>query len=70
MNRRVIDLGWCMARLDTTQGRLTIVSPADQDEGGYGPAASVVVYGSVSLMALRDALNEAYPPAADQSGEQ
>lgn len=35
---KLIDLGWCMARLDTTRHKLTIVSPADVTaEGGYGP---------------------------------
>lgn len=59
---KLIDLGWCMARLDTTKNWLTIISPSDGAETGNSPAESVVVYGPEALRALRDALNEAYPP--------
>ena len=64
----LIDLGCAMARLkkiDRTphciEHRLEIVYPA-VDEGNYrSPAESVTIYGEPALIALRDALNEAYP---------
>jgi hypothetical protein len=61
MNAKVIDLVWCMARLDVHNKKLTIVSASDASENAYTPAESVVVYGEAGLLALRDALNEAYP---------
>lgn len=59
---KLVDLGWCLARLDVQHSKLTIVSPScDEGENGtYGPAESVVVYGLANITALRDALNEAY----------
>ena len=65
---KVIDLGWCMARLtpQTTRSdvKLTIVSPSMDDDGFHSPAESVRIYGSVNILTLRDALNEAYPAEA------
>ena len=57
----VIDLGWCMARLDVKGKKLTIVSASDPGEHAYTPAESVTIYGDAQMMALRDALIEAYP---------
>jgi len=57
----VIDLGWCIARLNTDKNLMTIVSPADASEHTYQPAESVVVWGVDGLGKLRDALNVAYP---------
>lgn len=64
--KRLIDLGWCMARLDSDAEeefvhRITIVSPQFCDRGDFSPAASICVGGRDKLIALRDALNEAYP---------
>lgn len=59
----LIDLGWCMARLtkgDDGCSRLLIVSPQDGSEVN-GDAQSVVIYSDTSLIALRDALNQAWP---------
>lgn len=61
--KRVIDLGWCMARLDTDEKKLTIVSASYGGEQSNYPAESVSVYGEAGLKALRDALNVAYPEA-------
>ncbi len=63
----LIDLGWCMARLELKRSgrddpRLTIVSPSCADSPMYEPAESVTIYGQAGLLALRDALNEAFPP--------
>jgi hypothetical protein len=62
---KVIDLGWCIARLEqrtsSQSPKLTIMSPSSAEERVYSPAESVVIWGDVSLLALRDALNEAYP---------
>ena len=57
----VIDLGWCIARLNTDKNLMTIVSPAHASEHTYQPAESVVVWGVDALGRLREALNEAYP---------
>lgn len=67
--RKLIDLGWCVATLTTT-GRqadsLLIMCPVSASDGLYEPAASVNVYSKSSLIALRDALNEAYPEEPDK----
>lgn len=57
---KVIDLGWCIGKLDRGVHRLTIVSPSYSAEP-YAPTESVVVRGEAALLVLRDALNEAYP---------
>lgn len=59
-----IDLGWCVAVLRTTRETksLHIMSPSASDSDGYTPAESATVYGAAGLKALRDALNEAFPP--------
>lgn len=61
MSTKVIDLGWCIAKLDVHNKKLTIVSPSDSSENNYMPAESVAVYGEAGLIALRDVLNEAFP---------
>lgn len=61
---KMLDLGYAMARLMYDEGhdKLTIVSPSDAGEPSYSPAESVVVCGTKQILALRDALNEVYPP--------
>lgn len=59
---KLIDLGWCIGRLDTDGHKLVIVSPSEELDDRYTPSESVIVYGPTPLLALRDALNEAYPP--------
>ena len=54
----LIDLGYCVAKL--RMDRLTIMSPDDSGEY-YIPAQSISIYGDKNLIALRDALNKAYP---------
>ena len=61
---KLIDLGWCMGRLDTSRkpgAKLTIVSPSATEGSLYTPAETVEIYGETYLLALRNALNEAYP---------
>ena len=57
----VINLGWCVAKLDPDNKMLTIVSPSQGGEHAYTPAESVQVYGETALRNLRDALLVAYP---------
>jgi hypothetical protein len=57
----LIDLGWCIAKLDEKGSVLTIVSPSYQDEQCLTPAESVRIIGKEGLIKLRDALNTAYP---------
>ena len=59
--RKVIDIGWCMARIDAKERKLMIVSPAYTDEASYLPSESIEIYGEANLIALRDLLIEAYP---------
>ena len=59
---KVIDLNWCMARFEELPASLFIISPSGSDEGLYIPAQSVRIYGKNGIIALRDALNEIYPP--------
>lgn len=62
--RKMIDLGWCMGRLEigrSGEPSLRIVSPCDLDENSTCPAQSVLIFGGVNVIALRDALNEALP---------
>ncbi len=58
---KLIDLGWCLARLNKERAILTVVSPADEQTNSFVPAASVVISGVTELKKLRDALNEVYP---------
>ena len=69
---KVVDLksAYTTATLQTHQTnplnaylRIMSASTCDAEQGGYAPAESVQIYGRESLMALRDALNEAFPPA-------
>ena len=55
-NTVVVNLGWCVAKIEPDRPRLTILSPSDQSEGYHIPAQDVVVCGD-GLIALRDALN-------------
>lgn len=67
-NMKLINLGWCMARLDVGRKgpKLTICSPSAGEESSYTPAESIEVCGEPNLLALRDALNEAYPPTVTE----
>lgn len=58
---QLIDFGWGFARLDGVGNRLTIVIPSFEEEGCHVTAVSVVVWGEIELLRLRNALNEAYP---------
>lgn len=57
----LIDLGWCIGRLDARNYRLLIASPSSRDESVYEPAESVQVNNKAGILKLRDALNKAYP---------
>ncbi len=57
--RKMIDLGWCLARLEPD--KLTIVSQSEHGETAYNPAESIVIYGSANLKALRDELLAEFP---------
>lgn len=57
----VADVGWCVAKMEITEGTsvsLMIVSPADTDAGRYAPAESVCVYGRGNLVKLQQFLND------------
>lgn len=56
----VIDLGWCMAKLEVDKKKLTIISPAEYHENWYAPTQEVILLGD-SIIALRDVLNEIIP---------
>lgn len=61
MKRTMIDLGWCMARIelaDKKNARLTISSPSLYDEASSEPAQSILIYGNENVAKLRDALIE------------
>ena len=62
--KKLIDLGGCIGELNIWRknGFLTIYSQSGCDEGFYKPAESVTITGEAQIIALRDALNEAYPP--------
>lgn len=56
---KLTDLGWCVVQLTIT--------PASCSESGiHTPEQSVTLYGEDGLKALRDALNEAFPPEDSQ----
>ena len=57
----VVDLGWCMARLDKNRGYLTFVSPCDSNETSFIPAQSVGLWRQADILTLRDFLNEQFP---------
>lgn len=68
MKGKTVDLGWCVAKYDPpgTQGgqgpKLTILSPSDMDQqGGYQPAESIVIWSDAAIIALRNFLNEVLP---------
>lgn len=52
----VIDLGWCMAKLEVDKKRLTIVSPAYVCDNWQSPVQEVVIL-QEGIIALRNALN-------------
>ncbi|HWR21060.1 MAG TPA: hypothetical protein VN444_04270 [Verrucomicrobiae bacterium] len=62
---KVVDLGWCMARLG--DDGLVIVSPSCGGTATYEKAESVTISGTRNLIALRDALNEAFPPITPEA---
>lgn len=63
MTTKLLDLGWCIARLrldeDSSSTTLTIISPDCGDGGCYAPPHVVVIRGNESLKRLHDLLNEA-----------
>jgi hypothetical protein len=62
----VIDLGWCIARLELAQRRgdsaLVIVSPSDNSVEVYEPPQSIRIYGLKNIRALHRALDKHLPP--------
>jgi len=60
MERKTVDLGWCIARI--TQDRLEIVSPADSSDNVHQPASSVLIYGKSNVQLLANALYALFPP--------
>lgn len=60
MSVKLIDMWWCVARLNNSKHTLEIISPGSEEDNCYVPAASVRVYGKTELIALQNALNEAY----------
>lgn len=63
--KKLIDLNWSVGVLKYEKNLspiLYICSPSASDENSFQPAESVAIYGKDALIALRDALNEAYPP--------
>lgn len=61
MPNKMIDLEWCLAKLNAAENRLIFASPASVEADTYIPAGSMHIQGRSNLIALRDALNEAYP---------
>jgi hypothetical protein len=64
----LVDLKWGMARLtyNTRVPNLCICVPSELAlDSGFVPASSVTVYSEKSLLALRDALNAAFPPGGN-----
>lgn len=55
-NTVVINLGWCVAKIEPNRQKLTILSPSDTSGGQYIPAQEVIVFGD-GIIALRDAIN-------------
>lgn len=60
----LIDLGWAVGRLlkNGSSEELHLVGPSVSNEGMYQPAESITIYFKNNIIALRDALNKAYPP--------
>ena len=64
MERKMIDLGWCMARIEPVNKKdiqLMVCSAALYDSESAEPAQSVLIYGKENLAKLRDALIECLP---------
>lgn len=57
----LVELGWCVGKIDLDDHKLTIFSPSDISGGAFLPANDVIVAGEVNLKILRGALIEAYP---------
>ena len=57
--KEVVDLGWCMARLDSSNYNITIVAPSDGGNADYPfePAQCVTIYGINNATALYKALH-------------
>ena len=55
-NTVVINLGWCVAKIEPNRQKLTILSPSDTSGSQYIPAQEVIVFGD-GIIALRDAIN-------------
>jgi len=63
--RAVVDLGWCMVRLQGSPVKntleLIIASPSSEGDGFHGPAESVTIHSTPNVKKLRDFLNEHLP---------
>lgn len=60
MNTTVINLGWCIAKLEVEKKKLTIITPAVYHENWYAPTQEVILIDD-NIIALRDALNAIIP---------
>lgn len=58
---KVVDLGWCVAKLHQKREYLTIMSPSDGSETSFAPAASVSLWRQEDILKLRDFLNQEFP---------
>jgi len=58
MTIELIDLGWCIGKLDVENSKLTLVSPSDEDNGFYVPAESIAIFGRKELIRLREVLQK------------
>lgn len=57
MSTTVINLGWCIAKLEAEKKKLTIISPAEYHENWYAPTQEVILLDE-GIIALRNALND------------
>ncbi len=57
MNTTVINLGWCIAKLEVEKKKLTIISPAEYNENWYAPTQEVILLHD-GIVALRNLLND------------
>lgn len=55
---RTVSLGCCIARLDASTERMTIVSPSVVYDGVFSPAESVTICGKNHIDILIKSLNE------------
>lgn len=56
MKTTVINLGWCIAKLEVEKKKLTIISPAEFDENWHVPTQEIILH-EKGIVALRNALN-------------